>query len=455
MAIGIITIILGILIPTIMIAVPEKIWLAGLLTVVFVFFLMFYVMLLIESDTGLKLKQWPIYLTILCVLGPLLVGVFIFGITYYLKPVIVKRVGTLHSKSTTILSKHHIEFASIEIGDSEIVLPKEQIDYLNSMFGDVNLRVYKDNKSGNINYGPLKLSLSIYNESGIQIAEIDGNEWKVNKNEMIAYDLNYSNIALEVINGKGEVVLQVKLLQDRIQLSFVLYNKFGIPFSMGCGPSNVFYITNIPKSPATFDLGKYKSDKIHLKILPMFNYPSQYHLGELLTKDDCRKKIETISWKGKEMELCFWIRKAAILGDPEYQVQMATMRKLGGFFKQDTTQAISWYKKAIDQNHIPAYNGLAWLYATSSDPNHQNGKMAISYAQKCLKYNRNYWQYHDTLAAAFARDNQFAKAIQSQKEAIELLENDKKLNKEKFEMHLKETKDRLALYKSNKCYTEQ
>src|SRR5207249_10427222 len=59
------------------------------------------------------------------------------------------------------------------------------------------------------------VSVSIRDRSGTLVAELVRNEWKVNHNR--AWDRNYSSDALEVRDGSGDIVLQVKVVGDRVQ----------------------------------------------------------------------------------------------------------------------------------------------------------------------------------------------------------------------------------------------
>jgi len=84
-------------------------------------------------------------------------------------------------------------------------------------------------------------------------------------------------------------------------------------------------------------------------------------------------------------------------------------------------QAISAYNKAleIDPNYVPAYNSLAWLYATAKEPRFHNGEKAVELALKaCELSGWNDPNYLDTLAAAYARKGDFNNAVKCQEKAF-------------------------------------
>ncbi len=111
--------------------------------------------------------------------------------------------------------------------------------------------------------------------------------------------------------------------------------------------------------------------------------------------------------------------------------------------------AISDYKTAVrvDPNYAPAFDDLAWLWATCPRAEFRDGAKAIENAGKaCELADWKDYRYLGTLAAAYAEAGDFQQAIKRQKEAIDLLPEDKRLvlqaNYEK----------RLKLYVSGKPY---
>jgi hypothetical protein len=117
--------------------------------------------------------------------------------------------------------------------------------------------------------GKVKVSTIIRDEQGHLVAEILRNFWKVSPSR--TWDINYNRDALEVRNAKGDIVLQVRVLNDRIQLqgewhpdgvNGVRLVKSDDPAHPG-GAVIVGRLEDAPKIPA------------------MFKYPSNEYFGQL------------------------------------------------------------------------------------------------------------------------------------------------------------------------------
>jgi tetratricopeptide (TPR) repeat protein len=73
------------------------------------------------------------------------------------------------------------------------------------------------------------------------------------------------------------------------------------------------------------------------------------------------------------------------------------------------------YQQSLDRDphNIEALNNLAWLRASSSNPKLRNGKDAVRLAEEACRLDQTHDpRYISTLAAAYAADDQFEKAIQ-------------------------------------------
>ncbi len=91
------------------------------------------------------------------------------------------------------------------------------------------------------------------------IVEITANHWRVSNLSNVSWDHNYTKDSLEVMDGRGRVVLQVRIFPDRVQLQEEWQWNSGTP------------------NGGIFQNGKY-SEKNGIK--PMFKYPSKQYWGE-------------------------------------------------------------------------------------------------------------------------------------------------------------------------------
>jgi len=175
-----------------------------------------------------------------------------------------KYAGTLESRSKILLSIQDNAVPKLELGDGGTIFAfaGPQGQPLFKMFDDNSLTVIVDE-------GRIKVSTIIRDRTGVAVAELINNEWKVNKNS--AFDRNYSKDALEVKDNSGDIVLQVKVVADRIQFQGKFYDSKGNGVAIGkhsSGQGGIMEMTG-PNRP-----------QIEMKIEPIFLYPSDNHLGE-------------------------------------------------------------------------------------------------------------------------------------------------------------------------------
>ena len=128
--------------------------------------------------------------------------------------------------------------------------------------------------------GKVKVSTRIANDTGSLLIEIIRNEWLVAPPPQ-TWDRNYSDDALEVRDGSGRIVLQVRSLLDRIQIQGMWWVDLGPPNGVrrmtmweGTDPEKGAQLVFTPRS------GRDPPPEI----APMFVYPSELHLGELRAK---------------------------------------------------------------------------------------------------------------------------------------------------------------------------
>ena len=105
----------------------------------------------------------------------------------------------------------------------------------------------------------------------------------------------------------------------------------------------------------------------------------------------------------------------------EARVNLGMM--LGGLGR--TEEAIIHYQKVleIEHGHVIttriAYNKLAWIRATHSDPRFRDGAQAVALARQAAKLLPNDPDMLDTLAAAYAEAGQFSEALKIARQALE------------------------------------
>jgi hypothetical protein len=171
--------------------------------------------------------------------------------------------GTLRVESTILFSTNERIYPILEIGtsgrgyfwngtkgDPMITLPDNQY-----------ITIYEDR-------GQLKLSTKLKGKDGL-IAEIVDNKWKINPKE--SWDRNYNKSALEIKDSEGNIVLQVKLLKDRIQFQGKFYDKNGYENAIVGVEGKDWVRTSEPAD---------NQSEFGYKIVPIFKYSSKDHLGE-------------------------------------------------------------------------------------------------------------------------------------------------------------------------------
>jgi len=107
---------------------------------------------------------------------------------------------------------------------------------------------------------------------------------------------------------------------------------------------------------------------------------------------------------------------------------------------KDLRQAALAYERAALQNTPRALNSLAWFLATCQDDSIRNGVEAVRHAtQACELTYWQEWKYIDTLAAAWAENGDFKRAIEYEQQALGVKSVDEEA-RAKME-------DRIALYR--------
>lgn len=189
--------------------------------------------------------------------------------------------GVLKPQSREMLIPSEGKPVILELGTDFIKKPGFVITYeggpLSANFPNMN-PIWKalDNISISRENGKLKVSTVILSSDGTLIAEIKNNEWKTAVPPK-SWDRNYTDDSLEVKDDRGNIVLQVKLLENRVQMNGIFYNPDGTGVAVFSGEGK-------------YDdwVGMHAIDVSHppeFCLKPMFKYPSELHLGELLGEE--------------------------------------------------------------------------------------------------------------------------------------------------------------------------
>jgi len=120
-----------------------------------------------------------------------------------------------------------------------------------------------------------------------------------------------------------------------------------------------------------------------------------------------------------------WWRQVAELADPRIQCCLAEFYRFGRGVPQSDARALKWYRKAAAIGDLAGLKAAAWLMATSPKSDLRDSRTAIDFARKAVGLTkRKDPRSLDILAAAYAEACQFPKAINTEKEAIALAQED-------------------------------
>jgi hypothetical protein len=128
----------------------------------------------------------------------------------------------------------------------------QDVSMIGAYYDKINLKMVK---------GRVYLSTTVRDQNKNLIVEIIDNHWIVSSSTAVCWDKNYSRDSLEVKDGHGRVVLQVKVMPNTVALQTEWEWDLGT------------------KSGGIFEHGKY-DEKTDIK--PMFKYSSELHWGELV-----------------------------------------------------------------------------------------------------------------------------------------------------------------------------
>jgi len=122
--------------------------------------------------------------------------------------------------------------------------------------------------------GEIKVTTPIRDRQGRLVAKIEKNHWITTT---VCLDKNYSRDSFEVLDERGLVVFQMRLLPDRVQIQGEWRDEFGNGVRLrevGKNEGGTFSFWHNPE----------KEQEVMALIEPMFEYPSVYHWGKILKK---------------------------------------------------------------------------------------------------------------------------------------------------------------------------
>jgi len=133
----------------------------------------------------------------------------------------------------------------------------------------------------------------------------------------------------------------------------------------------------------------------------------------------------------------------------EWMAQSAELYAKGEF-----VESVKFGRMAADHGNVWGQNNVAWVLATCRDPDVRDGKLAVQYALQAVEQQPNKYAFVRTLAAAYARNGEFDKAIAAQERANELFQGDKQFTDDMREQLHKDNAEKLALYQRHEAYID-
>lgn len=144
---------------------------------------------------------------------------------------------------------------------------------------------------------------------------------------------------------------------------------------------------------------------------------------ELQLKREQEQRELQLKREQEQRELQILINNRRKIIDDQRNKDIAMTQMLITALSKSYGEFINMMRKEADSGSVSASNQIAWIYATDYEPEYINPALAISYAETCVQKFPDMPEYFDTLAAAYARNGDFAKAIKNQELALDLMKN--------------------------------
>lgn len=123
--------------------------------------------------------------------------------------------------------------------------------------------------------GSTEITTTVEDREGHAIVDVVKNHWHIDE---AASDKNYTQNAIEVLDKGGHVVLQIRLLPDRMIVWGEWHNEFDQAAQMTTCPGLENPNTRLPCTALFGPAFPEKTNRVHVE--PMFKYPSREHWGE-------------------------------------------------------------------------------------------------------------------------------------------------------------------------------
>lgn len=156
--------------------------------------------------------------------------------------------------------------AVAQIGDAKnrIIIGNNHPLPIVQIFRDAGLTFDYDN-------GHILITTFVRDQQGKWIVHIEKNHWTVNPNTSICMDKNFTRDSLEVLDGRGHVVLQVRFYPDRVSVQGIWFNDNGVGQEIVATPQGAWRTQILIPSRGTED---------EILIPTLFKYPSSRHWAE-------------------------------------------------------------------------------------------------------------------------------------------------------------------------------
>ncbi len=133
---------------------------------------------------------------------------------------------------------------------------------------------------------------------------------------------------------------------------------------------------------------------------------------------DAQFRLALLLMKNTPEQAMAWLRKAAVAGQAQANTLLGELYLTGNRVEQDPRAAIQFLEAGSNAGDMAARNNLAWVLATSEDPDLRDGERALALIRP-LALTEGDWQHFDTLAAAYAAIGELERAAGTQQFAID------------------------------------